>query len=568
MSTPPPVAPVADSDRYSIYQNGGASLTTLAVPFPIYGDGTDLLVTLDGNILSTTLYSLSSVSGGSTLSNLPQPVTDAVVTFSPAVTPTTVELTGAIHPRQLSMSTTPGIVRREFNQTIGYLLSICRELYRKTRLPMQLGFDASGPISSRSLYDTQAQGFRFLQTDDASSRPLLYVKNSGATADWSQGMNFQGPQGIPGAGLGGTVTSVGSGFGLTGGAITGSGTLKVDPTQFGWGLRNRLMNGAMTLDQRQAGGSYTVGVASGVNNYTLDRWYAFLSSAATGMSVSRIAQFGGSVGYCMNIGRAASSLSTSQIKVVQVLESLPSIDLQNQNVTLSFKARAGANFSSSGGVITAAIITGNGVDQSAASLAASTWTSQAQIASVNANPTLGGWFQTFSCTGAVPNAGLQIAVAFWWTPTGTAGANDWVQITDVQLELGNVPTAQVSFERRPQALELQLCQRFFQKSISQSTGTYSSVGTAGGGVGLHAGSTDSYRGVVMKLPQVMRATPTITVFDNSGAAGFISYYASAAWHNSGASSYNAVNDSTISVQANNITNCADINFDYTVSAEL
>ena len=60
------------------------------------------------------------------------------------------------------------------------------------------------------------------------------------------------------------------------------------------------------------------------------------------------------------------------INVGQALETLDSLRCQGQTVTLSFWAKAGATFS--GGALTVQVIAGGGVNQSAASLIAGTWT--------------------------------------------------------------------------------------------------------------------------------------------------------------------------------------------------
>ena len=51
-----------------------------------------------------------------------------------------------------------------------------------------------------------------------------------------------------------------------------------------------------------------------------------------------------------------------------------SLRCQGQTVTLSFWAKAGANYS--GGALTVQVIAGGGVNQSAASLVAGAWTSR------------------------------------------------------------------------------------------------------------------------------------------------------------------------------------------------
>ena len=49
-------------------------------------------------------------------------------------------------------------------------------------------------------------------------------------------------------------------------------------------------------------------------------------------------------------------------------------------------------------------------------------------------------------------------------PTGTAGADDSIYITGVQLEKGSTVT---SFDYRPYGTELALCQRYYEKTYSQ-----------------------------------------------------------------------------------------------------
>jgi len=462
MATPPAVPPVADANRYVLYAINGVATTFVGVPFPIYGDASDLTVVFDGIIQPPQNYSLVSASG-SPLSALSQPITDGQIYFSPNCVCTNLEIIGSIHPRQLAMPTTPGIARREWNQVVGQIVSTLRELWRQNNLDISqpFGFDASGPLSGRTNYDSQVTGFRYAQTDYAGGAPVLYVKNSANVADWSQALFFRGAAGSQGATGSGTVSSVGSSFGLTGGPITATGSLAVDPTQFGWGLRNRLMNGAMAIDQRNSGAAYTLGTGSGVTNYSVDRWAAILGAAGTGITSQQVSVKTGGVNFALRLQRALSSSTTSVVNLVQPLETSSNIDLQGQPVTLSFKARAGANFSPTSQQISASIITGTGTDQGAAALAANTWTGQATAAT--ATPTLTTSFQTSALNATLPAGATQIGVAFSFTPTGTAGAADYMDITDVQLEYGTLSAAQIAVERRPQQVELSLCQRFYEK---------------------------------------------------------------------------------------------------------
>jgi hypothetical protein len=55
----------------------------------------------------------------------------------------------------------------------------------------------------------------------------------------------------------------------------------------------------------------------------------------------------------------------------------------------------------------------------------------------------------------------QIGLNIQYIPVGTAGANDYFDITGIQLELGSVATP---FEVRPGSVELGLCHRYYEYS--------------------------------------------------------------------------------------------------------
>ena len=128
-----------------------------------------------------------------------------------------------------------------------------------------------------------------------------------------------------------------------------------------------------------------------------------------------------------------------------------SAPLAGQPVTLSFYARAGANFSPTSSRITAVVDSGTGTDQ--------TWFGLSGQASViSSQATLSTSWQRFVFTASVPANSNQLVVSFVWNPTGTAGANDWFEITGVQLEAG--PTA-TPFRRNAPSIQAELaaCQR-------------------------------------------------------------------------------------------------------------
>jgi hypothetical protein len=121
-----PIPPVPDVDRYILYTVTVAR-TNFDVPFPVYGDGADIIVTVNGGDLpSAGFYTFHSKSG-TPLDQLPLPITDGEVVINSPVSGQ-VEITGKFRPRQLSMPTSPSLARREFNQSIGTIISSLREM--------------------------------------------------------------------------------------------------------------------------------------------------------------------------------------------------------------------------------------------------------------------------------------------------------------------------------------------------------------------------------------------------------------------------------------------------------
>ena len=228
--------------------------------------------------------------------------------------------------------------------------------------------------------------------------------------------------------------------------------------------KNFIINGGMDIAQR--GTSISVG-ASAIT-YTLDRWCAFSTSPTVTVSQisSGLTGFQYAIRTQRNSGQGAGTIYQSQS-----IETKNSIPLAGQTVTISFWARAGANYSQ----------TGNGLF---VELGCNTTT--------DANILNGGFAQPFittqiittswvrySYTTTIPSNATQVGFYVNETATGTAGANDYFDITGVQLEISNTATP---FSRAGGSIgaELALCQRYYQRI----GGSYYSpenvgVGTAG-----------------------------------------------------------------------------------------
>ena len=218
---------------------------------------------------------------------------------------------------------------------------------------------------------------------------------------------------------------------------------------------NRIINGAMAIDQRKAGASVAV---SNTDSYAgIDRYSVIdYSNAATWQQLTTSPPAGFQYFGCLKRNSATSGANI--FAITQVVESKNCFDLQGQSVTLSFWAKAGANFSAASSNITASVQTGTGTDQSAAAFRGGTWTGQATtVTSTFAITT--SWVK-YTITGTVSATATQIGVQFQFTSVGTAGADDSLNVTGVQLEKGSTAT---SFDYRPYGTGLALCQRYYYR---------------------------------------------------------------------------------------------------------
>lgn len=223
------------------------------------------------------------------------------------------------------------------------------------------------------------------------------------------------------------------------------------------GLRNRIINGDMRVTQR--GMSATV-LTTAYTYVAADR-FAFLQTG-TANAVAGVTT-NGATGFKQSsyMGRPAGSVTTGDIQATQCIESANVYDLQGKSVTFSFYAKAGANYS--GGALSLALYSGTAEDQGLSG-GIGGWTGLASP--INTTTAITGSWVRYQATGVVPSGCKELAAVLFYTPTGTAGADDFVYFTGVQLEDGSVATP---FEHRPYGLELALCQRYLPCYRSTST---------------------------------------------------------------------------------------------------
>jgi hypothetical protein len=259
--------------------------------------------------------------------------------------------------------------------------------------------------------------------------------------------------------------------------------------------RNLLDNAKMEVAQR--GTSYTLTTSSVFGS--IDRWAAFMGPTAAGTWVQVFAPSGSRFRNTGRLGRNNGSTSTGQLGLGQAVDTSRSLQCAGQTIAFSFYALAGTNFSATGNLLNVIVRTGTGGNESTSSLLSNTWTGVAQVISTTQAITTTLTRYTFTATVAANIS--QIGVAFAYTPTGTAGADDNVYITGVQLEV--VKTGQTTasaFEFVDYSTELQRCQQFYQRVTSCFVGY--------GTIGASVGTTTNF-------PVTMYGTPTPAQVSNN-----------------------------------------------------
>jgi hypothetical protein len=255
---------------------------------------------------------------------------------------------------------------------------------------------------------------------------------------------------------------------------------------------NGVLNSGMNVWQR--GTSFASSASAAI--YTADRWKFLRTGYGTGATVSRQATSDTTnlpfIQYTSRVQRDSGTTATTAIYLYQNFESVNSIPYAGKTVVLSFYARAGANYSSASNALNVQLISGTGTDQDALL----SYTGSTSV--IFSTATLTTTWQRFTFSATVGATATELGTSFNYTPVGTAGANDYFEITGVQLEIGSTATAYHSNQPTYEA-ELAACQRYYY--------LHASGGTSLIGSGSYNTSGNVNSAVI--FPVQMRTTPTL-----------------------------------------------------------
>ena len=274
--------------------------------------------------------------------------------------------------------------------------------------------------------------------------------------------------------------------------IAGEAMLRAETPQeqfnlIGAGRRNLIINGNFQVSQR---GDFTT--ASGVSNqvYYLDRWIMSVGISGTIQDTGYKAKV-----VCTSTGSGVLAMS-------QNIEDKNIHPLKGKTVTVSCKVTSNSP--------NARIV-----------IYADDWLSLGNQNDVHSGS---GNEETLSATFTVPStlSGiLQVRVGFDNEASNgnpSLSANDYFEVSDVQLELGKVATP---FEHRSYGEELALCQRYYWTSYPSGYG----AGSTGSGntntlYWVKDGASSYATFGTVTFPSQMRTTPTTAMYNpTTGAAG-------------------------------------------------
>jgi hypothetical protein len=321
---------------------------------------------------------------------------------------------------------------------------------------------------------------------------------------------------------------------------TGSVENYMNAAGLGFGMRNRIINGAMVIDQRNAGASGTA------NGYTVDRWQYYGAVASKGTWQQNAGSVTPPTGYKNYLGFTSSSSYTvgasENFQIAQYIEGYNSADLGfgaagASTVTLSFWVRSSLTGTFGGALVNSAtnrsypftytISVANTWEQKSVTIAGDTSGTWLTTTGVGIQVNFGlGVGSTYSGTAGSWSGNFYLSATGATSVVGTNGATFY--ITGVQLEKGSTAT---SFDYRPYGTELQLCQRYYTKSFAPGTvpangsngttitttiGAYSfTISRPNGGPTVTDSTTLSTSGSPIVFPVQMRASPSITQYGNS-----------------------------------------------------
>jgi hypothetical protein len=360
----------------------------------------------------------------------------------------------------------------------------------------------------------------------------------------------------------------------TGGVVAQVNGSDVWSASSSFGFKNRIINGAMVIDQRNAGAS--ISFAASTSGYTVDRMqFSNVTDGAWTAQRSTTTAAGFTNSLLLTVTTADTSLGATQFaSVQQLVEGFNVADLgwgtaNAQTVTLSFWVRSSLTGTFGGALVNSAqnrsypftytISAANTFEYKTITITGDTTGTWLTDNGIGIRVYFGlGVGSTYSGTAGSWAGSLLISATGATSVVGTNGATFY--ITGVQLEKGSTAT---SFDFRPYGTELMLCQRYYWKTYNQSAVPGSASSSATYRARSYSGS---YAAAVVQFPVLMRVVPSCTLYNsNTGATN--------SWRDvdnnaDRSASFSTILDNAVCTESSSVTVNTTNMFQIVASAEL
>ena len=485
----------------------GQVLTSNGVSAPTWSTPSASITVTDDTTTNATRYPLFANATSGTVST--EYVSSTKYQFNPStgvLTATGFSGSGASLTSLTAGNLTGTIPSAVLGNSIVYIGTTAIALNRASASQTLTGTSIDGNAGTATTATTATNATNTATTDDTSTNATMYpvwkTNTTGNLGEYvsSSKLQWNPSTGVYKAPIINATTNV---------TFQDSSTQNTAAT--GFGFKNRIINGAMMIDQRNAGASVT----PTTGQYLVDRFVYYSSQASKFTAQQNAGSVTPPVGFVNYLGytsTSAYSVGASDYFVnVQIVEGLNVADLGwgaagAATVTLSFWVRSSLTGAFGGSVSNSSATRSYPFTYTISS--ANTWE---QKSITIAGDTSGTWLKT-NGQGILIYLGLGVGSTFSGTAGSWAGAQylsatgatsvvgtngATFYITGVQLEKGSTAT---SFDYRPYGTELALCQRYYQKYLSTNGAIFRSAGTLTGNIYYW-----------MPLEVAMRVAPTMSV---------------------------------------------------------
>lgn len=248
--------------------------------------------------------------------------------------------------------------------------------------------------------------------------------------------------------------------------------------------------------------------------YWADGWAGRRNNNAAGMTISRQTVEAGNCRYAFRMQRDSGNSATDGLHMIQSVPVEQVVPVQSVDMTLALRIRVGANFSGTNVQIEVRYAT-------TADVTPEITAGTTALASDTISPTTA--FAVFTLDFTVPATAKNLQFRIGYTPTGTAGAADYLEVDWVGTHFGSGIT--VEPKPLPRIADLIQCQQQYLKTYAPGSapGAVTSVNAVffSTRIAIAASTAGLLLPAATKFPTQLRTTPTVTLYSVDGTSGAV-----------------------------------------------